>query len=152
MATDLSAGSERVVDVAIAFGQAFDASIELIHIQDGLRVLLQLGRLGPDATGRAGGRRLQADRIDAALAAQCARTRAAGLACITTTLQGRTAHQIISHVRKGNADLLVAGVRAEAQLAHVVRGRTGFGLAKGFGKPVVLVPVRRERRRTARLR
>jgi nucleotide-binding universal stress UspA family protein len=152
VATDLSRGSEGVIDAAIAFGRAFDTSLELIHIADDLAVLLRAGGSNSGRAPAGRGRRLRNDLIDAALAKQCARVRAAGLSCVTTALEGRPASAILSHVRKVNADLMVAGIRPRTQLAHVLRQRVGFDLAKGFGGPVVLVPLQHEPRPKPRAR
>ena len=122
MATDLSAASEGIIDSAIAFGLAFDASVELIHIADDIGILLRID--GPDADRAPRGRahRARSELIDAALAKQCARLRAAGLSCVTTALEGRPARAILSHVRKVDADLMMAGIRPRSQLAPMPVG------------------------------
>lgn len=146
VATDLTAESEGVVDVAIAFALAFDASLELIHIATPLRGLLRSSGSKSPHEPDTNGRPLRHAQSEAVLVAQCARVQAAGLSCITTSLRGRPTRQILSHLQKVTADLLVAGVTAEARLGHVFGGGTGFRLAKGFDRPIVLVPAKRKRK------
>lgn len=143
VATDLSSESEGVIDVAIAFARAFGASLELIHIAGSARSLLRTGGSKSGSTPGRGERSLRNDDIEALLVAQCTRAQAAGLSCITTALRGRPKRRILSHLRKVTADVLVAGVNADARLGHLLGGGTGLGLAKGFGRPVLLVPVKR---------
>lgn len=149
VATDLTRRSELVIDTAIRFGHAFDASLELIHIADSLRVLFRGGDVQSGSQAGGAGRRRRDARIDRVLAAQCMRARTAGLSCITTALEGQPVRQILSHLRKVKADLLVAGIGPEVHLGYLARGRTGFGLARGVDLPVLLVPLgpSRDRRR-----
>jgi nucleotide-binding universal stress UspA family protein len=139
VAIDLTLGSHRVLDVAIALAGAFDASLDLVHVDNPLSTLLR------PAAQRTGGqrksrRRERADQIDSALAAHCARARAAGLSCITSALDGRRTRAILSHLRKVEADLLIIGI-GQGRLTSVVREHTALALARRFDRPVVLVPL-----------
>lgn len=141
VATDLTLGSHAVIDVAIALARAFDAALELVHVENPLGTLL---RPSHRSTGgqRKSRRRERTDQIDSALVAQCARARAAGLSCITSALDGRRTSAILSHLRKVETDLLVVGI-GRGRLTNVVREHTAIALARRFDRPVVLVPLAR---------
>lgn len=135
VAVDLSPAASQVVDVALTFGKAFDASLDLVFVDDPLRAFM--GVQAPDEDPK---RPIDWQVADAALSAQCARVRAAGLSCITSALRGRTARTILSHVRKVGADLLIAGIPHHGRVAGLFLPRTGFALARNFRRPILLVP------------
>ena len=111
--TDFSDPSEEALKTAIAFGQAFGATLDLVHVAVEVAYPLpppiDLASL-PIDIGPA------LERAAEGLAVEEARVREAGVACESATLVGRADQEIVERARATAADLIIMGTHGRSGL------------------------------------
>ena len=137
--TDFSDPSEEALKIAIAFGQTFGATLDLVHVAVEVACPLpppiDLASL-PIDIGPA------LERAAEGLATEEVRVRAAGVACESTTLVGRADQELVERARATGADLIIMGTHGRSGLAHALLGSNTARVIQHTPFPVLIVPKR----------
>jgi nucleotide-binding universal stress UspA family protein len=135
--TDFSDPSEEALKTAIAFGQTFGATLDLVHVAVEVAYPLpppiDLASL-PIDIGPA------LERAAEGLAAEEARVREAGVACESATLVGRADLELVERARATAADLIIMGTHGRSGLAHVILGSNTARVVQHAPCPILIVP------------
>lgn len=135
VATDFSDQSRAAFRKALELAKLVDASVEVVHVFTSLRKARDVGLLpSAEEEDRA------SDEIDAQLISLSDEARAAGVSCITTSLDGAPAASLLDHVAKTNAGIIVLGTHGRTGLAHVVLGSVAERVVQLSRCPVLVVP------------
>ena len=136
VAVDLSEPSQVVLDTAVSLARSLDAAVELVHVREPFVYPLTAEN----------GLSLQQEQalvhwIDRELAQAGDRVNQARVPCVTTTLQGSAAREIVAHARKTNADLIVVGTHGRGGVSHAVLGSVAERVVQKAKRPVLAVPI-----------
>jgi nucleotide-binding universal stress UspA family protein len=136
-AVDLSSASERVVGAAILLGQAFDASVHVLHARELFAYPTTGGELP-----LAGSPEESASVVDEAVAAIAGRFSAAGVPCVMSTVDGPAGTAIMAKADELNADVIVVGTHGRTGAAHALLGSVAERVVQRAHRPVLVVPAR----------
>jgi nucleotide-binding universal stress UspA family protein len=136
VAVDLSEPSKDVIETGLRLATALDASIELVHVREPF-VYAVAGQYGPTPEQE----RALITWIDRALSEASERLSHARVPCITTSLYGSPAREIISHADKVGADLIIVGTHGRGGIAHAVLGSVAERIVQRAKRPVLTVPI-----------
>ena len=135
--TDFSDPSEEALRTAIAFGQTFGATLDLVHVAVEVAYPLpppiDLASL-PIDIGPA------LERAAEGLATEEVRVREAGVACESTTLVGRADQELVEHARATGADLIIMGTHGRSGLAHAILGSNTARVVQHAPCPILIIP------------
>jgi nucleotide-binding universal stress UspA family protein len=121
IAVDLSEPSKEVIEAGLRLAAAVDGAVELVHVREPF-VYAVAGQYGPTAEQE----RALVSWIDRALAQAGDRFNHARIPCVTTSLYGSPAREIVAHADKIGADLIVVGTHGRGGITHaVLGGRSG---------------------------
>jgi universal stress protein A len=132
VATDLTEDAAAVLATAVDYGRIFDASLDLVHVREPTVQAIAQAHEAPRAE------RLR--RIDEHLAALADRVTHAGLACLTSSLDGVPHVALVRHAHKTNADLIIVGSHERGALLQAVLGSVAERVMHRAGCPVLVVP------------
>jgi nucleotide-binding universal stress UspA family protein len=138
VAIDLSEPSKEVIDTAVRLATALDGSIELVHVREPF-IYAMAGQYGPSLEQE----EALVAWIDQTLAAASERLSQTRVPCVTTSLYGSPAREIVAHAEKVGADLIVVGTHGRGGLSHAVLGSVAERIVQKARRPVLTVPVTR---------
>jgi nucleotide-binding universal stress UspA family protein len=138
VAVDLSEPSKEVIDTGVRLATALGGSIELVHVREPF-VYAMAGQYGPSPQQE----QALIGWIDRALAEAADRFTQARVPCVTTSLNGSPAREIVAHAEKVGADLIVVGTHGRGGLTHAVLGSVAERIVQKANRPVLTVPVSR---------
>ncbi len=138
VAVDFSEASHPVVDRAIAMAKLADGSVDLTHVREPFAYALTGGYV--PAPGQ---EQVLVSWIDQSLANMRDHVVAAGLTCVTTSLEGAAAPTIVAHADRVGADLIVIGTHGRGALGHALLGSVAERVVQRAPCPVLVVPVRK---------
>lgn len=138
LAVDLSDASKVVIQQGVAFARQLGCSIDLVHVREPF-VYPVTGGFAPASDQE----RVLIDWIDASLVALADGIVAAGISCVTTSLHGSAAAEIVGHAHRSGADLVAVGSHGHGGIAHAVLGRVAERVVHRAACPVLVVPVPR---------
>lgn len=136
VAVDLSEPSKVVIETALRMALALDGSVELVHVREPF-VYALAGQYGPSPQQE----QALTDWIDRALAEASDRLNHARVPCVTTSLHGSPAREIVAHAEKIGADLIVVGTHGRGGLSHAVLGSVAERIVQKAKRPVLTVPI-----------
>jgi nucleotide-binding universal stress UspA family protein len=139
VAVDLAEPSDVVIEESVRLAQLLDASIDLVHVREPF-VYALAASYGPSPDQE----RALMGWIDRSLEAAADRVNSAPVACITTSLAGSPATEIVAHAQKTGADLIVVGTHGRGGFAHAMLGSVAERVVQKARRPVLVVPVRKE--------
>jgi nucleotide-binding universal stress UspA family protein len=136
VAVDLSEPSKRVIETALSLARSLDASVELVHVREPF-VYAVAGEYGPS---------LQQEQalvrwIDRELSQASDAVNHARVPCVTTSLHGSPAREIVAHAEKTGADLIVIGTHGRGGISHAVLGSVAERVVQKAKRPVLAVPI-----------
>jgi nucleotide-binding universal stress UspA family protein len=137
VAVDLSEPSKQVIETSLALARSLDASVELVHVREPF-VYALAGQYGPTAEQEQALIRW----IDRALGEAADRISHERIPCLTTSLFGSPAREIVAHAEKTGADMIVVGTHGRGGLTHAVLGSVAERIVQKARRPVLAVPVR----------
>jgi nucleotide-binding universal stress UspA family protein len=140
VAVDLSEPSKRVIETALGLAHALDASVELLHVREPF-VYAVAGEYGPSLEQE----QALVRWIDRELSQACDDVTHARVPCITTSLYGSPAREIVAHAEKTGADLIVVGTHGRGGITHAVLGSVAERVVQRAKRPVLAVPIDRQR-------
>lgn len=133
MATDLSERCDEMLARGLEIAQAFDATIDLVHVRESFSDLTLEGHSGrqPGVVGQS---------IDRALAETAQRIIDAGISCQGTSLAGNPSREIVAHARKTASDLILLGGHGHGGLIHTLLGSVATRITKTAPCAVMVIP------------
>jgi nucleotide-binding universal stress UspA family protein len=135
--TDFSEVSAAAVRAAIRLAQAFNAAIEVFHVDPDPSLLLPPPL---DVVSRpAAFERVLAETAEK-LERVVAGVRKAGVPCTSASELGRSDTSIIEQARRSGAGLIVMGTHGRRGLAHALIGSVAEKVVEHGGCPVLVVP------------
>jgi len=138
VAVDLSDPSKEVIETSLALARALDASVELVHVREPFIYALA-GAYGPTQEQE----QALVTWIERALDEVSARAAHARVPCVTTSLYGSPALEIVAHAEKVGADMIVVGTHGRGGISHAVLGSVAERVVQKARRPVLAVPVGR---------
>jgi nucleotide-binding universal stress UspA family protein len=136
--TDFSEASTAALRAAIRLARAFQASIEVFHVDPDPAVLLPPPL---DVVSRpAAFERVLAETADK-LERVVAEVREAGVPCTSASELGRSDTSIIEQARRTGAGLIVMGTHGRHGLSHALIGSVAEKVVEHGTCPVLVVPV-----------
>jgi nucleotide-binding universal stress UspA family protein len=138
---DLSGSSEPVVAAAVVMAQAFKAVVHVLHVNEPFAHPTTGGEI--PVRGQTA---LAHDFVDDALARISERLSAAGLACVTDSLEGSPSSVIVEQAERLDADLILVGTHGRGGPAHALLGSVAERVVQKARRPVLVVPVGGPRR------
>jgi nucleotide-binding universal stress UspA family protein len=138
VAIDLSAPSKEVIETAVSLARSLDGAVELVHVREPY-VYALAGEYGPSAEQE----QALVRWIDRELAQAGDQINHARVPCVTTSLHGSAAREIVNHAEKTGADLIVVGTHGRGGLAHAVLGSVAERVVQKARCPVLAVPIER---------
>jgi nucleotide-binding universal stress UspA family protein len=138
VAVDLSEPSKEVIETAMRLALAVDGSIELVHVREPY-VYALAGQYGPSPEQE----QSLVTWIDRTLAEASDRLNHARVPCVTTSLYGSPAREIVAHAEKIGADLIVVGTHGRGGITHAVLGSVAERIVQKAKRPVLTVPIAR---------
>lgn len=138
VAVDLSEPSQRVIETALDLAVSLDASVELVHVREPF-VYAVAGEYGPSQEQE----QALVRWIDRELSQAGDRICHARVPCVTTSLHGSPAREIVAHADKTGADMIVVGTHGRGGITHAVLGSVAERVAQKARRPVLVVPVER---------
>ena len=138
VAVDLSEPSKRVIETALSLARTLDASVELVHVREPF-VYALAGEYGPSLAQEQALIRW----IDRELSQASDEVSHARVPCVTTSLYGSPAREIIAHAEKTGADLIIIGTHGRGGITHAVLGSVAERVVQKAKRPVLAVPVER---------
>jgi len=136
VAVDLSEPSKRVIETALSLARSLDASVELVHVREPY-IYAVAGDYGPSLEQE----QALVRWIDRELSQAQDAVSHARVPCVTTSLYGSPAREIVSHAEKIGADLIVIGTHGRGGIAHAVLGSVAERVVQKAKRPVLSVPV-----------
>jgi nucleotide-binding universal stress UspA family protein len=136
VAVDLSEPSKDVIQAGFELARAMDGTVELVHVREPY-VYALAGQYGPTQEQE----QALVGWIDRALADASAELNRARVPCVTTSLYGSPAREIVAHAEKIDADLIVVGTHGRGGLAHAVLGSVAERIVQKARRPVLTVPI-----------
>jgi nucleotide-binding universal stress UspA family protein len=136
VAVDLSEPSKAVIEASVQLARALDASLELVHVREPF-VYAMAGQYGPSPEQE----QALVRWIDARLAEASDQISHARVPCVTTSLNGRPAREIVAHAEKVGADLIVVGTHGHGGLTHAVLGSVAERIVQKAKRPVLTIPI-----------
>jgi nucleotide-binding universal stress UspA family protein len=136
IAVDLSEPSKDVIEAGLRLATALDGSVELVHVREPF-VYAVAGQYGPTPEQE----RALVAWIDRALAGASDRINHARIPCVTTSLYGSPAREIVAHAEKIGADLIVVGTHGRGGISHAVLGSVAERIVQRAKRPVLTVPI-----------
>ena len=136
VAVDLSEPSKDVIDAGLRMARALDASIELLHVREPY-VYALTGDFGPSAIQE----QALLHWIDRSLSLAADGAVQWRVPCVTTSLNGSPAREIVAHAEKTDADLIVVGSHGRSGLHHALLGSVAERVMQKARRPVLVVPV-----------
>jgi nucleotide-binding universal stress UspA family protein len=138
VAVDLSEPSKEVIETGVALAHSLDASIELVHVREPF-VYAMAGVYGPSPEQE----QALVAWIDRTLAEASDRVAHASVPCVTTSLYGSPAREIVAHAEKVGADLIVIGTHGRSGVSHALMGSVAERVVQKAKRPVLTVPIAR---------
>ncbi len=123
VATDLSDGTEAVVEQAEQLAQRFDALIRVVHV------------VPPEPVG------VEYCEREAEIQTIGDRLWERHIVAKALLVQGRTVETILDEAERWDTELIVMGVKRDRASRHCVLGAVGDGVIRGAPCPVMVVPV-----------
>jgi nucleotide-binding universal stress UspA family protein len=136
VAVDLSEPSKRVIEAALSLARTLDASVELVHVREPFAYAVA-GEYGPSLEQE----QALVRWIDRELALASDHVTHARVPCVTTSLHGSPAREIVAHAEKTGADLIVVGTHGRGGITHAVLGSVAERVVQKAKRPVLAVPV-----------
>ena len=140
VAVDLSEPSREVIETSLTLASALDASIELVHVKEPF-VYALAGQYGPSPDQE----QALLSWIERALGEASDRITHARIPCVTTSLYGSPAREIVAHAETTNADLIVVGTHGRGGISHAVLGSVAERIVQKAKRPVLVVPISKSR-------
>ena len=134
LATDFSDRCEEMLRTGVAVASAVGASIDLVHVHQPLIGTLRSGSGDEDQDAAQAA-------IDRALSNTAQRIIDAGVTCLTTSLEGSPATQIVAHALKTGANVIVLGSRGHGGMLHSVLGTIANRVSRKATCAVLVIPV-----------
>jgi nucleotide-binding universal stress UspA family protein len=134
---DFSEATDRVLAGAMTVARGFGATIDLVHVRPTFEYPLTGGFAPLDG----GSPTAVVDFIDRSLARLAGQLLDQGITCITTSLDGGPATELVSHAKKVGADLIVVGTHGRGGIAHAVLGSVAERVVQKAHRPVLVIPV-----------
>ncbi len=134
---DFSESSRPVLEAAQNTAQQFGATVDLVHVREPFSYPLS-GASIPDPECQ-----VLFNWIDESLASAARRFVDAGIPCVTSSLEGAPASQIVAHAEKTGADLVIVGTDGRSGIAHAVLGSVAERVVQKAHRPVLVVPAQR---------
>jgi nucleotide-binding universal stress UspA family protein len=135
VATDFSSTAHAAFRTALDLAKALGATVEVVHVRTPLGNIETAGIL--PGSGR---EREIEDEIDANLTVLRDQALAAGVACITSSLEGTAHVSIVAHAQHIGATLIVVGTHGRTRLSHAVLGSIAEKIVQHTSVPVVVIP------------
>jgi nucleotide-binding universal stress UspA family protein len=133
--TDFSDPARAAFGTALDLAKALGATVEVVHVRTPLGDMETAGILpGPERE------REVEDEIDRGLTAFRDQALAAGVACITSSLEGTPQDCIIERAKQIGAKLIVVGTHGRTGLSHLVLGSVAERIVQHASVPVVVIP------------
>jgi len=136
---DLSSGTERIVESALAVAQGLAAKVWLLHV----------GEPEPDFVGLDVGPQYERDALSEKLHKEhreiqdiATRFRDAGLDATALLVQGPTSETILNEVSKLDADMLIVGSHGKGAVHKLLVGSVSEGVLRKAAIPVLVIPTR----------
>jgi nucleotide-binding universal stress UspA family protein len=140
--TDFSEASAAALRAAIRLARAFDAAIEVFHVDPDPALLLPPPL---DVVSRpAAFERVLAETAEK-LERVVAEVRAAGVTCTSASELGRSDTSIVEHARRSGAGLIVMGTHGRRGLAHALIGSVAEKVVEHGTCPILVVPAVQKR-------
>jgi len=137
--TDFSEASAVAVRAAVVLARAFQAAIEVFHVDPDPALLLPPPL---DVVSRpAAFERVLAETAEK-LERVVAEIRRSGVSCTSASEVGRSDTSIIEQARRSGAGLIVMGTHGRRGLAHALVGSVAEKVVEHGGCPVLVVPTR----------
>jgi nucleotide-binding universal stress UspA family protein len=136
IALDLSEPAKEVVEAGLSVARSLDASVEIVHVREPF-VYAMLGDYGPTVQQE----QALMTWIDRSLEEAANHALSYRVPCVTTSLHGSPAREIVSHAQKVGSDLIVVGTHGRGAVAHAVLGSVAERVVQRAGRPVLVVPV-----------
>jgi nucleotide-binding universal stress UspA family protein len=136
--TDFSAGAERALSVAIDAASLLGAMLEIVYVHNAPSYITAVPFGDPPFLPLAGEER---SSVDAALARMIERARASGVSCLSNTLSGNPAYEIVEYAGRQATDLIVMGTHGRTGLKHVLFGSVAERVVQRAACPVLVVPL-----------
>ena len=134
---DLSAISERVLDVATEFAQRMNVKLWLVHVAAPEPDFVGFD-VGPDSVREIRADELRKEHVDLQRSAADLRTRS--IQCEALLVQGPTCDTILSMITKLEADMVVMGSHGHSALYKTFVGSISEQVLAKSPVPVVIVP------------
>jgi nucleotide-binding universal stress UspA family protein len=136
VAVDLSEPSKEVIEASVQLARTLDASLELVHVREPF-VYAIAGQYGPSSEQE----QALVRWIQARLDEESDRINHARVPCVTTSLYGSPAREIVTHAEKVGADLIVVGTHGHGGIAHAVLGSVAERIVQKAKRPVLTIPI-----------
>jgi len=138
VAVDLSEPSKRVIETALSLARTLDASVELVHVREPF-VYTLAGEYGPSLEQE----QALVRWIDHELSQAGDQVTHGRVPCVTTSLYGSPAREIVAHAEKTGADMIVVGTHGRGGISHAVLGSVAERVVQKAKRPVLAVPIDR---------
>jgi len=138
VAIDLSEPSKDVIETIVALACSLDASIELVHVREPF-VYAMAGVYGPSPEQE----QALVKWIDRTLADASDKVTHSRVPCVTTSLYGSPAREIVAHAEKVGAELIVVGTHGRGGVSHALMGSVAERVVQKAKRPVLTVPIAR---------
>ena len=136
VAIDLSEPSKQVIECALALARSLDGSIELVHVREPF-VYAIAGQYGPSPEQE----QALVDWVEQSLEEASGEISRARIPCVTTSLYGAPAREIVAHADKVGADLIVVGTHGRGGITHAILGSVAERIVQKAKRPVLAVPI-----------
>lgn len=136
IALDLSEPAREVIEAGLSLARSVDAAVEIVHVREPF-VYAMLGDYGPTVQQE----QALMSWIDRSLVEAANHALSYRVPCITTSLHGAPAREIVAHAEKTGSDLIVVGTHGRGGVAHAVLGSVAERVVQKAGRPVLVVPV-----------
>ncbi len=135
LGTDFSDTARSAFRTALGLAKALSATIEVVHVRTVLGNIETAGILpGPDRDKQI------EDEIDANLTVLRDEALAAGVPCITSSLEGTPHDVIVARAQQMGAALIVVGTHGRTGVARAVLGSIAERIVEHSTVPVVVSP------------
>jgi nucleotide-binding universal stress UspA family protein len=135
---DFSGATEAIVRATITLASSFRATVDVVHVRQPFAYPMTGGAIPTDAQ-----KEVLFNWIDDALERVCGQFADAGVACITTSLDGSPAARLVAHAEKTAADLIIVGTHGRGGLSHAILGSVANRVVQKAHRPVLVIPAAR---------
>lgn len=136
VAVDLSEPSKEVIDASLQLAGALGASLELVHVREPF-VYAVAGQYGPSPEQE----QELVRWIEGRLAEASDRIGHTRVPCVTTSLYGSPAREIVAHAEEVGADLIVVGTHGRGGISHAALGSVAERIVQKAKRPVLTIPI-----------